>query len=260
MFVRNFLLLLAAACAGLSSAIHAEKEAVPPRFARFLPVGESPPFRQEIRDGVRYELDPPPESIPPREVVASAEGMAAKTVPLRLGRISTAVEVPAGLGVLDLKPVGTTPEAAPWLRLPRPETGDFMTFLWRKPSGRNWHEAVALTVPDGPLGAPAGTVRIVNLFPQAARIQWAAESLLLVPGKQLMRKVASGSETPFQILIPDSKGTMKRYFSSSVTHNKGERGWIVLYRADGKTPRRPLKVLILREPVVIAAPPPLKDE
>ena len=40
----------------------------PPRNLRILPVGESPPYRQEIRDGVRYELPPPPGSVPPMEV------------------------------------------------------------------------------------------------------------------------------------------------------------------------------------------------
>ena len=39
----------------------AEPESKPARHARFFAVGESPPFRQEIRDGVRYELDPPPD-------------------------------------------------------------------------------------------------------------------------------------------------------------------------------------------------------
>ena len=34
----------------------------PPRHLRVLAVGESPPYRQEVRDGVRYEMPPPPGS------------------------------------------------------------------------------------------------------------------------------------------------------------------------------------------------------
>jgi len=231
---------------------------------RVLPVGESPPFRQEVRDGVRYELDVPPDSIPPREVVTSVgkdpktdkDPQPAKPLGLHLGRISAPAAVPPGAGILDLKRVGEGPDAKPWLRIKRPETGDFLVLLWRDPSKKSWRDALGLCVPDGPLGAPAGTERIVNLFPQAIRIVWAEEALILAAGKSISRTVKPGAEIALQILVADKTGAMKRYYSGNVTQNQGERGLVMIYRADGVSPRRPVKVEILREP----APPPPPDD
>lgn len=230
-----------------------------PRKARFLPLGDAPPFRQEIRDGVRYELDPPVGSVPPPELAATVEPPQGgdeppppKPLQLRLGRLSEAIEVPGGAGPLRL---ATAVGQAPWIKLQRPETGDFLVLLWRKPGGAGWDEVLHRIVPDGPLGAPAGSFRVVNLFPQPLYLRWANESLQLKPGVVLQRSIAPAVELPFEVLTVDPKGQPKRYFRTSLSQDRGERGWILLYRADGESPRRPLKVLVLREPVFALAPP-----
>jgi len=270
MSIKSFLLVVAG-CWFAVWAHAADGNSKQERKVRILPVGESPPFLQEIRDGVRYELEVPPDSIPPREVVPSCgkdvppdkdpklakDPQAAKPLGLHLGRISAPATVPAGAGIFDLKRVGEGPDAKPWLRIQRPEAGDFLLFLWRDPNKKSWRDALGLCVPDGPLGAPAGTVRIVNLFPQAVRILWAGEALMLVPGKTIGRTVKPGAEMPFQILVADKSGAMKLYYSGNVTQNPGERSLVAIYRADGVAPRRPVKVEILREP---APPPPPPDD
>jgi hypothetical protein len=43
---------------GITIASAEEKPKPAERHVRFLAVGEIPPFRQEIRDDVRYELEP----------------------------------------------------------------------------------------------------------------------------------------------------------------------------------------------------------
>lgn len=234
------------------ASVSAEPAAAPTRHARFLAVGEAPPFRQEIRDDVRYELEPPPDSIPPREVVAGFGTETADTITLRLGHITAPVKVPQGEGTLDLRRSGEKPDIAPWLSMKRPETGDFLVFLFRNPAKQSWQDAVNLIVPDG----PAGTVRIVNLYPLAVRIVWGGAAMMLEPGKNVLKSIKPGSEQSFQILVPDQAGVMKRYYSGGVTQNPGERGLVTIYRADGASPRRPVKVSMLREPVIPPAPPP----
>lgn len=248
---------ISAACllAVLTVSAEPEADSKPARHVRFLAMGDSPPFRQEIRDGVRYELDPPPDSIPPRQIVPGFGKQFAEAVDLRLGRISALTTVPAGEGTLDLRPPGQAPDAAPWVSLKTPESGDFLVFLFRNPAKPTWKDAVSLIVPDGAAGAPAGTLRIVNLFPLSIRIVWGGETLILPAGKTALRNVRPGTETPFQILVADAAGSMKRYYSSSVTQNQGERGLVTIYRADGEDPRRPLKVAMLREPVQPEHPP-----
>lgn len=235
----------------------AAPDAKPARKARFLALGDAPPFRQEIRDGVRYELDPPPGSVPPPELAVTAappDGQEARSgdapppqpVQLRLGRLSEAVEVPGGAGPLRLAAPGAGPA---WLTLPRPESGDFLVLLWRKPGAASWDEALHRIVPDGPLGAPGGNFRLINLFPQSVYLRWGSESLQVKPGTALTRAVAPGAEVPFEVLVADAAGRPKRYHRTSVSLGGGERGWVLLFRADGESPRRPLKVAVLREAV-----------
>jgi hypothetical protein len=236
----------------------AQQEKQPDRHARFFAVGDSPPFRQEIRDGIRYEIDPPADSVPPREVVPGFGEELAEAVPLRLGRITAPVKVPAGEGELNLRSAGEAADSAPWLRIKRPESGDFLVYLFRNPAKRTWKDAVSLVVPDGAAGFPAGTVRIVNLFPQAVNIVWGAETTTLPAGKTVLKTIKPGTEMPFQILVADRDGTIQRYYSGAVVQNPGERGLVTIYRADGVAPRRPVKVSMLREPV--APPPPPKEK
>ncbi|MCX6867419.1 MAG: hypothetical protein NTV46_14585, partial [Verrucomicrobia bacterium] len=205
---------------------------------------------------VRYEIDPPPDSIPPREVVPAFDKESAAAVAIHLGRISTPVSVPQGAGTLDLRRPGAAPGAEPWVRIIRPETGDFLVLLWRNRTQGSWKNASSLIVPDGPAGAAADTARIVNLFPLAVRVIFGRESVILPAGKSIQRSISPGTDIPFQIVITDSSAPMKRYFSSSVTQNHGERVWITIYRADGENPRRPLKVAMLREPALPDPSPP----
>lgn len=228
---------------------HAEEKPKPARHARILAIGDLPTFRQEIRDGIAYELDPPPGSVPPREVIPGFGEETAKALSLRLGFITPFVKVPGGEGPLMLRRAGEKADAAPWLTVKRPEEGDFLIYLFRTPARNNWDEAAALVVPDG-AATPAGSARITNLFPQAVRVVIGKEGILLEPGKSFLRTLNPGADLPFQILIPDAAGALKAYYSGSITQNPGERGLVTIYRADGEKPRRPLKVSMLREPVV----------
>ena len=240
------LVLTAAFCVVSGPVTGAEEEGQPPRHVRFLPVGDAPPFRQEIRDGVRYELDAPPGSIPPREVVPGFGGGLA----LRLGRLSAAAEVPAGMAAMVLRSKDAAEDAVAWLKLAAlPESGDFLVVVWRSSDAKSWNAPRSLIVPDGPLGHPAGMVRITNLFPAGIRIMWGDEAILVPAGRTFLRKVDPGAGVPLKILVADKSGGMKRYYSGTVTQNRGERGFITIYQADGVAPRRPLKVSMLREPV-----------
>jgi hypothetical protein len=212
-------------------------------------VGEAPPFRQEIRDGVRYELEPPPGSIPPLEVRPFGSDQTKEAIQLRLGRISSPVKVPSGAGPFQLLTASAKTGGKPWHQFQRPETGDFLVFLWRKPGPAGWGEVSHLLVPDGPLGSPTDTVRIANLFSKPVQLVWDAETIVLKAESHITKTIKPGSEVPIRILSSGPEGTTERYFSTTVTQNPGERGWIVLYRADGEAPRRPLKVLMIREPV-----------
>jgi len=227
-----------------------------PRQVRFLAVGELPPFRQEIRDNVRYELEPPEGSIPPREVVLGSGEEKSAATPLRLGQISAALKIPPGSGSLVLRRRDAADDSDPWLRLTRPENGDFLVLLWRDAKQGTWRQVNSLVLPEDPVTAASGSVRFVNCADVAVGIKWGAEKLILEPRNVFKRELVGGVEQAFQVLLPDSAGPPKAIHSGVVTQNPSERSLVLIYRADGASPRRPVKVSVQREPV----PSPPKKE
>lgn len=228
----------------------AEKPAPPPRQVRFLPVGDLPPYRQVIRDGVAYELEPPAGTIPPREVMVGFGEEKTDAVPLLLGRVTEPLAAPAGEGPMLIRRRDDALEAEPWLKVNRPESGDFLVLLWRSSAKGTWADARALVLPDSPEAAPAGRVRIVNVSPVPVGVVFSGERIKLESGKSYLRAVPVGKDTEFQLGAVDAKGELARFHAGAIFQNPGERTLVVIYRADGVQPRRPLKAVVHREPVV----------
>jgi hypothetical protein len=240
----------------VSSLLAADEKPAPARQFRLMAVGESPPFQQEVRDGVRYEREPPAGSIPPREVTYGVEGepTATTATALRLGRISDPLKAPAGKGPLLLRKRDAAQDSEPWMRLTCPETGDFLVLLWRDLQHGSWEKAHALVLADDPVTAPAGTLRIVNIAPVTVRIVIGNEKLILEAGKSIRRLLPAAQEQPFEVYLGGTDGSPKRLFSSQLMHQAGERGLAIIYQADGIASRRPLKVAVQREPAPRGVP------
>ena len=245
-------------CVAVGNAVAKDKPKHTERHVRFLAVGEAPPFRQEIRDGVRYELDPPEGSVPPTEVNCGFEGGDTEKVRIRLCQISEALKVPAGKGPLILRQVGENGKSVPWLQLPCPDSGDFLVLLWRASPQKTWSEAKFLVLTNGLTAAPACSVRVINLAPVDVGIVMGEEKLWLSAGRMIQRQLTEKSEQVFEVMIDDGTGNMQRVYAGMTSQNPGERGFVIVYRADGEAPRRPVKVSVLREPM--PAPPPESEE
>ncbi|RYD20492.1 MAG: hypothetical protein EOP88_14855 [Verrucomicrobiaceae bacterium] len=242
------------AIALLFAGAFASAQEMPERHVRFLPLGELPPFRQQIRDGIRVELEPPPGSIPPREVVLGFGEGPGDSTPLRLGETTTALKIPPGPGPLLLRQRDAKEDSKPWLSLSRPENGDFLVLLWRDSRTKTWENARSMVLPDDRVSAPAGSVRFVNCSPATIGIALGKEKLLLGAGKMFRRDIPSGKDQVFQVYLADTSGGVKVLHAGALLQNGGERGLVLIYRADGVAARRPLKVAVRRE-MVPALPP-----
>ena len=232
--------------------LHAEDDAepvkTPPRQMRLLTVGEEPPFRQEIRDGVRYQLPAPPGSLPPVEldiVVAAEEGKREKTsgsLRLRIGNVSAPIEVPGGAGPLLLRLPKSSPESEPWFRVERPESGDFLVIMWRGRKENTWDKPSGFVMPAGLAG---GNASLINVAPGPVAVVYGAERIALPPLHPLMRPLKPGKPLPLQVGLPMGEG-LKRLVSRSVEQLPGQHSIIVFYRADGEKPRSPLGIEVVR--------------
>lgn len=254
-----FCLFLLASFLGFSFGLSQEK-VVAERALRLLAVGDSPPFRQEIRNGIRYELPPSEGSVPPVRVqvgVLDAEGAEQKSeyeldnpdkpgLALRLNGLTARVTVPGAALTIRLMSEGEV-----WHRIDLPEGGDYLLILWRDPKEGNWGKARSRLVPDGGTQFRAGDLRFINVGPVATKIVIGEqERFELEPGKVMVRSLGISQGTPSEVAYEDPRKGWRRLWSSALVQNRGERSTIVVYLADGEKPRRPLKLIALRERAV----------
>jgi len=223
-----------------------EEKEVPKRSVRLLAVGNSPPYRQEVRDGVRYELPPPPGSIPPRKLMlvrpTEDEPVELGEISLKLGRISGAIELREGASKLQLRGA----DGALWASLDCPETGDFLVLLWRDPKVGVWTQPRMKVVPDE---REAGRVRFLNVSRQPVAMVVGGERRALRP-LQTWKVVLKGAEpVSFQLGIAKPEGGLEREVSLALEQSEDESTLVIMSDADGERVRRPLKVTRLRERV-----------
>ncbi|MCW1922657.1 hypothetical protein OKA05_08830 [Luteolibacter arcticus] len=231
---------------GSSSQEPAAEEVAEADTVRFLPVGEQPPFRQEVRDGVRHELEAPVGSIPPREITVASGTMKPNPLRLSLGRPSAAASVPRGEGAIRL----LDESGAPWTTVKRTGEGDLFVLLSRAPGAPTWKEPRALLIPSDTVHFPTGKLCLVNFSMVTVAVIFGTEKIALPAGKTVLRDLPAGSETVFQLANGNGKEGLKRFHAGTLQQAAGERTLAVIHAADGKAPRQALRVLVHREPAL----------
>lgn|GEM_PF-6730369 len=246
------LIALLATLPGLAAQQAGDEPPAAKRSMRLLAVGDLPTHREIVVDGVRQQLPAKPGSVPPRQVLLGTpkpDGSIeeAGIVDLTLGRLSRAVEVPAGAGVVWLR---ESAEAEPWVRVDRPEEGDFLVVLWRDEEAGTWDKAKAWVVRRHDR---AGTVGIVNVAPGPLVMILGdekagdAERLVLAPGRPVFRPLAGGDPVACKFGLKGPDGGFERAWSGSLEQAAHEWSLVVLSKSDGERPRGPLKVTTVRQ-------------
>lgn len=245
--------------AGTEQVVAQEKEEKA-RHVRLLALGDPPPYRQEVRGGVAYELEPPPGSIPPRMIalgIAKEDGEedgeeAIGECRLALRRMSQRLVAPAGAGPLLLRDAGDDAPGQPWLKVQRPAHGDFVVMVWRDPKAGTWDKVRSMVLADSLEVAPAGSLTIINLAMNQLALVIDDEKLALPAGRPVRRQVAPGRPVPIQVARANDTGKLERFLSRTVETGRGERSLVVFFRADGIKPRQPVQVIVHRERVTEA--------
>lgn len=217
---------------------------------RVLALGDPPPFVQEVRDGVRYEMAPPVGSIPPRLVKLATGGDTIGTlaatpldVRVRLGRPTEAVVFPLpGSNRIELR----SDNGTPWLNVPLHECGSSLVLAWRGAEG--WNQAKAVVVPDDLRARAEGGLHFTNLAAGPMALVLGAEKLRLNPGVTVSRSLAPGAAPlPLEIFYPTVAGGLALCHTSMLEPTRGSFRRFIMYMADGKRPKLPVKVAQIEE-------------
>ncbi|MFC7337820.1 hypothetical protein ACFQY0_11575 [Haloferula chungangensis] len=233
------------------SAMAAEKTSTPHQL-RILAVGSRAPFKQELRDGVRYEIDPPAGSLPPREIqvgVVDSEGepgdVGDQALRLRLGEPSSPVAVPAPNDP-DRKLILRDDESGlVWLKPALSPGSSTMLLVWR--AGKTWSEAKSRAFDDSSTAVPPGNCRVINVSPANIGVTWGDKRIVVRPGKQHLFSFPSGASAG-RIRLQYAHGEeFVTLMDTEVGNDSGMKRQFVVFRSDQADARQPIQVIPLVE-------------
>ncbi|GHC61459.1 hypothetical protein GCM10007100_30980 [Roseibacillus persicicus] len=239
--------LLALASLFLTVLPLAAQESQPVRSIRVLCLGDPPPFVQEVRNGIRYEVDPPKGSVPPPRVnirgIQVESGQPSLSLRLRLAsKRHTYVAGEEAVLILE------NPDGSEWLRAPLPQFQKSMLVLWRDKSG-TWEEPRHLFVSDE---VPSGSVRVHNFSGSMKGIVFGAQKLKVAPGKATKLQFPDGaSRADFALLYQQADQSLRPFHTTSLMADDSLEQQFFIYAADVKDSRMPFKVVTLTEPKVV---------
>lgn len=216
---------------------------------RLMALGELPPFRQEIRDGVRRELDPPEGSIPPRVLEAALPAAMEKDAKapvfrLQLSMAGQAQKVFPADGKVKLR----EPGQGEWIEVPCPSGARTLAVLWRP--GDSWSKPKVLALPDIAPDHDPRMFRFVNVAPQSVGVVFGEKRYQLETLKALSVTLPAGTKgTGVTVLYPDAGGALKPCFSALAEPRAGIATQYFIHRTDGASPRRPVSVTPINGPI-----------
>ncbi|MBB5351055.1 hypothetical protein HNR46_001289 [Haloferula luteola] len=227
------------------SALHAEEGKF--HRLRVLTVGNRAPFKQEVRDGVRYEIDPPEGSLPPREISVGfvkpgdeAED-SSERLSLRLGEVSGGVQVTVKEGEAPVVTLRDSSTGDVWLKAPLGGGDATLLVVWRV--GAKWDKVRFLALDESKQAVPAQATRVVNVCSGDVGVTWGEKKLLLKPGKQAKLEFPAGATGGRLLVQYPQGGGLATAIDTNVENEAGTlRQWVV-FQADRKDSRQPVQVL-----------------
>lgn len=233
-------------------AIAQDKEEERNRALRIIAVGEAPPWDEKTVDGpngrVRVQQEPPAGSVPPYYLqIANKEGVGeGDPVRIVLDRITDVIPVGSVAVPLHKSEADGGAESTPWHTIKYPRTARAaLGILWRDPRVGKWDKALSLTLPDDTTSFPAGRMRIINVSGADLGLDIDGKRGKLGNGQVFMHAPKDGN-AHLKVNVRTRSGWAE-VADQAVNQSARERTNVILYRADGEAPRRPVKAVVLRE-------------
>lgn len=225
----------------LSISVSAQE--TPLQKLRLLPLGDPPPFRQEVRDGVRYEVDAPAGSQPPAKVLLEGMVTAAHqpthTLRMTLGRATSDLSVPQAKVIFGLQ----NEDGTAWANVRPHSSGSSLILLWK--SGRSWSDVGHLALDDSQATHVDYAFHFTNVTAAKMGVILGKEKLLLEPKSTFTRIVKENTLCSIVYMLPGN--TVKTCFQSELAGTVGSHQRLIVYPTNSATSRNPAKVLVMVE-------------
>ena len=144
------------------------------KHMRFLPLGDLPPHRETIENGVRIQFPPALGTIPPKPTTLAIDHKEGRDVPLRLKEFtewSSINPTAGGVKLFQGKQIG----GKPWISSRFSSKSQSLGVLYADHQNKNWFNPKIITVPDDLSTFPAGSIRFVNVSHCSALVRFGNE-------------------------------------------------------------------------------------
>jgi hypothetical protein len=230
----------------------------PPKHFRFIPLGELPVWKERLENGIRIGQEPPPGSVPPKELsLLSGEET---QIPFKAGlrSMTSVLTIPGETPRLKISkgPVGTGQD---WLSTPIPSGQLSLGVLYRDPATMNWNNPKMKLLKDDSSSFPAGNIRFTNVSDVMVIIQigdWNSRRPPSVygikPGQTSMKPLKVG-KNPIRVGYAGPGNSRRWIWSNQIRLLEKQRVQGFFYKAQGENPRHPVLFHYLPEPLPRAA-------
>ncbi|MFT6861951.1 MAG: hypothetical protein ACJAVK_000504 [Akkermansiaceae bacterium] len=226
--MKKILLTVLSLCALCPSAMAQDE---PPKYLRFLPLGDLPTWEEELIDGIRQGKEPPPGTMPPNPVCMVSGG---EVVPFKLSlRTMTGIKkMMGGTPGLLLKD-GETPESPNLLRKPLPAAPLSLGVIFADPATMQWAKPKMLVLKDDPDAFPVGKIRFVNVSDKVVIVQLGGPSKRpfgIAPGATSLRPITQGVNL-IKVGYQTAAGGQKQIWNNQIRVLANQRVQCFFYKA-----------------------------
>ncbi len=208
-----------------------EPKAPESSFVRVLPVGDMPPWKEQIKNGVRVQIPPPPGAVPIEKATIPVNGGKGETLSLVLGKMTKYFELDGELPKVQLFE-NELMQDNPWVDATNSPGSTALMLLMQDPrqSKPSWNHPISKMIADDLASFPLESLRFVNVSGATIIVRIEKEpAFSLAPGAVVVKGSKPGKHT----LLIGTAGAgekPKRIYKNRITMKPGERTGIFMYR------------------------------
>lgn len=237
----------AIALCATSSLLHAQDQDATPRFIRFLPLGDAPPFKQKFVNRVRHQQAAKPGTIPPQNITVPSLKGSSKSIGLELGRMTRYREFDGSVPMASLYSGAETDK--PWIKTRMPTAPVTLALLLRNPKKEptTWDNAGIRMIKDDLAAFPSNTMRVVNMSRGKVSVKLDEKKEVILKKGEIKILPLPGEKFLLNLKAQGSKRRPETLYRSSYLVSAGERVSAFVYSADGESTSRENRCKIFTE-------------
>lgn len=222
----------------LTSLVASAQEELPPKFLRYVALGQLPPWKEEILSDRRIQLPPEPGQMPPNEIWVNGgdySGISRKLYLKRLTNYFSFDGEQTKLEILDKE------GGAVWFGHPMPNASHTLAILFRDLNEMTWFKPVAKVVRDDLQAFPLGTMRLVNVSHMEVVVKVGEEAPVFIkPGESSHQTLQEGNNLVIVDVVGPG-GETRTIYQNDIPMKKGRRVQSFVYKSQGASPSIPVR-------------------